>query len=71
MARPLDLHDATGTIVEVPGKGIMFAYGDTVPSDGDEGYATGALFLHTDGAVNTALYFNIGTNASANFDAIG
>lgn len=70
MSQPLVLQDATGIIVELPNGGILMAHGTTVPSDGAENYATGCLFLHTDGGDGTALYVNEGTKASADFNAI-
>lgn len=70
MSKPQTPHDATGTLVEVPGVGIMDAYGDTVPADAATGYATGCLFRHTDGGAGTSLYVNEGTKASADFNAV-
>jgi uncharacterized membrane protein YjjB (DUF3815 family) len=70
MSKPANLHDATGIIVQVPGVGILQAYGKTVPSDGAAGYATGCMFQHTDGGDNTSLYVNEGSLTSANFDAV-
>lgn len=70
MSKPLNLHDATGVILEVPNVGILDAYGATVPADGVSGYATGCLFRHTDGGDGTALYLNEGTSTSADFNAI-
>lgn len=57
-------------IQAIPGYGVMQAYGATVPSDGDAGYATGCLFLHTDGGAGDALYVNVGDKDSANFDVV-
>lgn len=70
MARSLDLHHADATIIEVPGVGILLAYGATVPADAATGYATGCLFLHTDGGDATSLYVNEGSDTSANFNAV-
>lgn len=50
--------------------GLLLASGQTVPSDGDSGYATGCLFQHTDGTTGTALYVNEGTVTSCSFQAI-
>jgi hypothetical protein len=50
---------------------VLFATGTTVPTDTDAGYAKGCLFIDTDvGAGTTGLYVNVGTTASANFDAV-
>lgn len=62
--------DPKGSIVEVPGVGILMAYGTAVPEDGSKGYATGCLFLHVDGGDNTALYCNEGTSDSSDFNAV-
>ena len=70
MARSLDLHSAEETIIEVPGVGILLAYGATVPADAATGYATGCLFLHTDGGDGTSLYVNEDSSTSANFNAV-
>lgn len=70
MSTPLTLHSASGTIVSVPGIGILDAYGNTVPTDGAEGYAPGCTFRHTDGGDGTSLYVNEGTAASCDFNAV-
>lgn len=69
MSKPQVLHDATGDIVRTP-KGVLDAYGDTVPSDGADGYLTGCLFRHTDGGAGTSLYVNEGSVTSADFNAV-
>jgi hypothetical protein len=48
----------------------LLAAGATVPSDGVAGYATGCIFLHTDGGDGTAAYLNEGTSAVADFNAL-
>lgn len=70
MSKELVLHSGTGFIARDPGDGVVHAYGWTVPSDGAVGYAPGCLFIQTDGATEaTYWYVNVGTKASANFDA--
>jgi len=59
-----------GIIKSIPGVGILDAWGDTVPADGVAGYATGCLFRHTDGGAGTAVYENVGSDTSCDFDAI-
>jgi len=49
---------------------VLLAFGDVPPTDGVPGYATGCLFIHTDGSAGTALYANEGTVTSADFDAV-
>ena len=51
-------------------EGYLSASGDTVPTDGTSGYATGCYFAHTDGGNGTAAYINEGTYASCDFNAI-
>lgn len=73
MGRELVKHfgGAKGSVLKVPGQGIVVAHGTTVPADAAAGYAKGGLFLHTDGSgAADALYVNIGTKASANFDPV-
>lgn len=55
----------------VPGIGVMFAYGKTVPGSGKRGYAKGCLFQHIDGiSASDLLYVNTGSYDSCNFTAI-
>ena len=51
--------------------GYLWASGDTVPTDASEGYATGCVFVHTDGGGGTALYINEGDETSCDFNAVG
>jgi len=48
----------------------IISMGDTVPTDGTAGYAVGGLFMHRDGGAGSALYFNEGTEASCDFNAV-
>ena len=59
-----------GIIKNIPGVGILDAWGDTVPADAASGYATGCLYRHTDGGNATSLYVNEGSNTSCNFNAV-
>lgn len=54
----------------IDNRGLLFASGATVPTDGTDGYQTGCLFQHTDGGDATALYVNEGSVTSCNFNAI-
>lgn len=47
----------------------VFAFGTSVPADGVLGFATGCLFVKTNGSAGTALYVNEGSHTSADFDA--
>lgn len=51
-------------------EGLLLSSGPTIPTDGTLGYQTGCLFQHTDGAAATALYINVGTYASCDFNAV-
>lgn len=74
MSRPLDLHAAPGgvyVIAQTTPLGIVIACGETVPSDGAVGFAPGCQFFQLDGSTEaTYRYVNVGTKASANFDAV-
>lgn len=54
----------------VTGDSLLIASGASVPSDGTRGYATGCLFLHTDGGEGTAVYVNEGTATICDFNAL-
>lgn len=69
--------DSTTTVVKLINAGstaspaYLLAYGQTVPSDGATGYATGGLFIDTNGASSdVSLYKNGGSASSCNFDAL-
>jgi hypothetical protein len=57
----------SGAILNVPGKGFMFAWGTIVPTDGTEGYAPGCIFLDLDANGEEVFYVNQGTSASCSF----
>lgn len=50
--------------------GCILAYGQTVPSDTTAGFATGCIFIHTDGAAGSSAYVNEGSNTSCDFDPL-
>lgn len=52
-------------------RGLLFASGTTVPTDGTDGFQTGCEFKKTDGGVGTAFYINEGSVTSCDFNAIG
>jgi hypothetical protein len=58
-------------VCRMPGWGTVWAAGNAVPSDGELGFATGCIYQHLNGGVGSALYFNIGTVTSCNFDEAG
>lgn len=51
-------------------RGLLFASGATVPTDGTDGYQPGCIFQHTDGSTGTALYVNEGSVTSCDFNAV-
>jgi len=54
----------------ITNRGLLFASGATVPTDGTDGYQVGCLFQHTDGGAGTALYLNEGSVTSCDFNPI-
>lgn len=61
----------TVTVLERDPEGyVSRAQGTTVPSDGDAGYAKGAIFTKTDGGASTVQYVNEGTSSSADFNLL-
>lgn len=70
-----NLHDDQGYIFEedMHSNNItrtLFRIGTTVPADGTAGYTHGAIFCDIDGGSASALYVNVGSSISCNFDAI-
>lgn len=60
----------SGKALYIPGVGYLLGWGTTVPTDGDDGWAPGAKFHHTDGTANaTMVYTNQGSVTSCNFDS--
>lgn len=58
----------SGRAINTP-EGYVIGWGTTV-GNGVEGWAPGAIFVHTDGAdEDTILYKNAGTNTTASFVA--
>ena len=50
---------------------VSRAYGATVPSDGDAGYAAGCIFWkNTGGSTGSTVYINEGSSSSADFNAV-
>jgi hypothetical protein len=58
---------ASGQDCYVDGVGYLRAWGITVPTDGESGYAPGCVFQHTDGSGESAFYINQGTSSSCAF----
>jgi len=51
-------------------RGLLYSSGTVVPADETDGYQTGCLFQHTDGASGTALYINEGSVTSCDFNPV-
>ncbi len=72
-----DIDSSVDRLMFVNGKGHMLGYptrpGQSsaattgIPTDGIAGFAPGAMFQNFKGSVGSALYVNIGTNASSNW----
>jgi len=50
--------------------GLLFAHGDTVPTNGTSGYLPGCIFQHIDGGAGAVLYVNEGTYSSCDFNLL-
>lgn len=71
MAHQLNLHSAVESIVTDPGNGVVMARSSSVPADATAGYSHGCLYVKTNGTTESdAVYVNVGSNSSCNFDAI-
>jgi hypothetical protein len=61
---------ATARTLFASADGILLCYGATVPTDGTAGFATGCIFIHSDGdTAGTLVYVNEGSVTSCDFDA--
>lgn len=60
---------ATGVVLTDSKAKALQVYGTTVPVDGTSGYATGCLFIKTNGGAGTTLYVNEGSDTSSDFNA--
>lgn len=67
LANDLELADfpTSGRMGKTP-EGYVYGWGTTV-GNGDENWAPNAIFVKTDGGVNTRVYYNKGTSTSAAF----
>jgi hypothetical protein len=65
MSKPQNVHDASGVLVEIPGIGIIQAWGEAAPTDAVSGYAKGCAYQHIGGEADNQLFLNEGTLASA------
>jgi hypothetical protein len=68
MSKPLNKQDATLTIADQAGVGILIAVAATSSAAGTVGYAPGAILLTT---TTNKLYVNTGTLATATWTIVG
>lgn len=69
MSKPGNEHAGVGILHEVPGLGILQAYGTAAPTNGVAGYANSCTWQHIGGAADSNLFINEGTLASATWVA--
>lgn len=50
--------------------GVVFDWGTTVPADGTAGYAPGCIFVDLDASGSAAIFINVGTATSADFNVL-
>lgn len=70
MSNKFSPHSSDNIIAQNEQGQIMYAYGTTVPSNSGVGYATGAIFIHSDGSAGDIVYINNGTAASSTWNAL-
>lgn len=71
MSKGLNLHSGDGIIAQDPGRGIILAYGTTVPAAGSVGYAPGCHWINVGTyAEGTQFYINTGTRTSSSFTVL-
>lgn len=56
------------TVLFEDSRGVFLAYGATVPTDAETGYATGCIFIDTNGAAGAVMYANEGDATSCDFN---
>lgn len=59
------------TVIEEKTEGITRAFGATVPTDADAGYAVGCIFVDSDGGESATFYINEGSATSCDFNITG
>ncbi len=62
--------EAEDKMFKIAGVGALFAWGATVPTDGEAGYAPGCIFINTAGATVNRPYCNVGSVTSCDFNLI-
>jgi hypothetical protein len=67
MSSSISISGSDGVLSRVAGDDVLLAYGPAVPENGAEGYATGCLFLHTNGAAGDTVHVNEGTGDLSEF----
>lgn len=72
MSKPLDTRQYVGQKGEIvldSAGNVLWAQGNTVPTDGTSGYSKGAYFNKLDGTAGSLQYVNEGTATSCDFNA--
>lgn len=62
--------DPNGAIIDPPGEGILFARGQTVPTDALAGFSPGCIFIDTNGSAGAQVFINEGSVTSCDFNAV-
>lgn len=66
--RPETPNTTAVTVVLKDSRGVLLAYGATVPSDAETGYAKGCIFIDTDATAGAVMLANEGDATSADFN---
>jgi hypothetical protein len=70
MSIAISISGSEGVLSRTASDDVLLAYGKVKPEDDSSGYATGCLFLHTNGAAGSVVYVNEGTNDNSDFNAL-
>ena len=58
------------TVVLEDSRGVLLAYGDTVPTDAETGYAKGCIFIDTNATAGAVMLANEGDADSCDFNTL-
>ena len=56
------------TVILADSRGVLLAYGDTVPTDAETGYAKGCIFIDTNASAGAVMLANEGDATSCDFN---
>jgi len=68
MSKPINIHDGTGRIIDLPGVGTVLAVFATSTAAGTYGFMPGGILLTT---TTNKVYTNTGTYAAATWTVTG